>query len=193
LRLFWVAIKTMIVPRKNAGEVVPLEIVERCIYVIRKQRVMLASDLARMYGVETGALNRAIARNPGRFPPDFMFQLTREEVVSLRCQIGISNADRGGSRYLPYAFTEQGVAMLASVLHSDRAVQVNIAVVRAFVRLRELMVSNKQLAGKFAELEARVAGHDEAIQNLFEAIKAMLADPPGPKRVIGFNRQNEKP
>lgn len=107
----------------------------------------------------------------------------------MRCEIGISNVDRGGSRYLPHAFIEQGVAMLSSVLRSERAVQVNIAAVRVFVRLRELMVSNKQLAGKFAELEARVAGRDEAIQNLFEA---MLADPPGPKRVIGFNRQNEK-
>ena len=116
---------------------VPVEIIERNIYLIRGQKVMLDSDLAKLYGVETFNLNKAVKRNISRFPQDFMFQLTKEEADSLRFQIGLSKAEgRGGRRYLPYAFTEQGVAMLSSVLRSDRAVQVNIAIMRAFVKLR---------------------------------------------------------
>jgi len=177
---------------KTKLAVVPLEIVERCIYVVRGQRVMFDSDLARLYGVETKNLNKAVARNRARFPGDFMFRLRIEEVVNLKFQTGTSSLEHGGRRKLPNVFTEQGVAMLSSVLRSERAVQVNIAVVRAFVRLRELLASNKGLAAKLAEFETRLAGHDEAILNLFAAIKAMLADPPGPKRLIGFNRDGEK-
>jgi hypothetical protein len=176
-------------PKEIASPVL-LEVVERCIYVIRGQRVMLDADLARLYGVETKTLNRAVRRNASRFPGDFMFQLTKPETEDLRCQIGTSSY--GGRRYLPYAFTEQGVAMLSSVLNSERAVLVNIAVIRAFVRLRELLGSNRALAVKLAELERKIVGHDAAIQNLFDAIRTMLVAPQKPKRLIGFNREKEK-
>lgn len=129
---------------------VPLEFVERRIYLIRGQKVMLDSDLAELYQVETRALIQAIKRNQDRFPDDFMFQLSKEEVASLRSQIVISNIGRGGRRYLPYAFTEHGVAMLSSVLNSKRAVQMNILIIRAFVKLRELLASHKDLADKIA-------------------------------------------
>jgi hypothetical protein len=176
---------------RRISQVIPIEVVERLIFVTRGQKVMLDSDLARLYAVETGALNRAVKRNASRFPSDFMFQLTKAEAKNLRCQFGISNP--GGRRYLPYVFSEHGVAMLSSVLNSERAVQVNIAVIRTFVRLRQLLKTNRHLALKLAVLERKFSGHDEAIQNLFEAIRAMLADPPGPKRLIGFNRDHEKP
>lgn len=172
-------------------QAIPIEVVERLILVIRGQKVMLDSDLARLYAVETGALNRAVKRNASRFPADFRIQLTRPEVKNLRCQIGISNP--GGRRYLPYAFSEHGVAMLSSVLNSERAVQVNIAVIRTFVRLRQLLTTHRHLAVKLAALERKFAGHDLAIHNLFEAIRTMLAVPPGAKRLIGFNREHEKP
>jgi phage regulator Rha-like protein len=170
-----------------------VETVGRLIYVIRRQKVMLDSDLAALYGVHTKNLNKAVQRNAPRFPSDFMLQLTRKEVADLRFQIGTSSSGYGGRRYRPYAFTEQGVAMLSSVLNSERAVQVNILIVRAFVRLRRLLASNRELAVKLAELERKLEGHDEAIRNLFDAIRAMLADPPGPRRLIGFNRDHEKP
>ena len=178
-------------PRKSDASLIPVEVVERCIYVIRGHKVMLDADLARLYAVETKALNRAVKRNGTRFPGDFMFQLTAAEAKNLRCQTGTSSY--GGRRYLPYAFTEQGVAMLSSVLNSERAVQVNIAVIRTFVRLRQMLTTNRALAIKLAALERKITGHDEAIQNLFDAIRAMLADPPGPRRPIGFNREHEKP
>ncbi len=171
--------------------IIPIEVVERMIFMIRGQKVMLDSDLARLYAVETGALNRAVKRNTSRFPSDFKFQLTKTEAKNLRCQIGISSF--GGRRYLPHVFSEHGVAMLSSVLNSERAVQVNIAVIRTFVRLRQLLTTHRDLAAKLAALERKFAGHDEAIQNLFDAIRVMLAAPPGPKRLIGFNREHEKP
>jgi phage regulator Rha-like protein len=172
---------------------IPLEVVERLIYVVRGQRVMFDADLAWLYGVPTKALNKAVQRNLPRFPRDFMFRLTRQEVTNLRFQIGTSSSGHGGRRYLPYAFTEQGVTMLSSALNSERAVQVNIAVIRTFVHLRQMLASNRTLAAKLAELERQVTGHDAAIQNLFAAIRAMLAVPPGPKCLIGFNREKEKP
>jgi hypothetical protein len=175
----------------SRSSAVALEVVERLIFVVRGQKVMIDSDLARMYGVDTGALNRAVKRNRTRFPVDFMFQLTKAEGANLRCQIGISRY--GGRRYLPFVFTEQGIAMLSSVLNSERAVQVNIAVIRVFVRLRQTLATNHTLARKLAALERHVAGHDRNIHNLFEAIRAMLANPPGPKRLIGFNRGDERP
>src|ERR1035437_1024513 len=123
---------------------------------------MLDADLAALYGVTTGNLNKAVKRNLDRFPPDFMFQLTSDEAENLRFQIGISSSDFGGRRYLPYAFTEQGVAMLSSVLRSKRAVQVNIAVMRAFVQLRQVLSSHAELARKLADLEQRIEGHDRS-------------------------------
>jgi hypothetical protein len=131
--------------------IVPLERIERLIFIIRGQRVMLDTDLAELYGVETKALNRAFARNRERFPQDFMFQLTEAEFDDLRCQFGTSRW--GGRRYRPYAFTEQGVAMLSGVLHSRRAIQVNVEIMRTFVRLRQMLASNARLARKLEELK----------------------------------------
>jgi hypothetical protein len=131
---------------------VPLDRIERAILALRGQRVLLDADLAALYGVETKALNRAVKRNWARFPADFMFRLTKAETSGLRCQFGTSK-DRGGRRYVPYAFTEQGVAMLSSVLHSQRAVRVNIGIMRAFVRLRQMLQTNADLARKLAVLE----------------------------------------
>ena len=162
------------------------EAIASLIHLIRGQKVMIDADLARLYGVPTKALLQAVRRNAGRFPADFMFLLVRKEVTQLRSQI--VTASRRNIRHRPAAFTEHGVAMLASVLNSERAVQVNIMVIRAFVRLRVLLASNRELTARLMELERKFDGHDEAIQNLFAAIRAMLADPSGPKRRIGFNR-----
>ena len=149
----------------------------------------LRADLAALYGVTTGNLNKAVKRNLDRFPPDFMFQLTSDEAENLRFQIGISSSDFGGRRYLPYAFTEQGVAMLSSVLRSKRAVQVNIVVMRAFVQLRQVLSSHTELARKLADLEQRTEGHDTAIRSLFDAIRQLMTPPPPepPKPEIGFH------
>jgi hypothetical protein len=134
---------------------------------------MLDAELAGLYGVETRSLLQAVQRNLKRFPSDFMFQITDEEFQLLRSQIGISKG-RGGRRYLPYVFTEQGVAMLSSVLHSDRAIQVNVAIMRVFVRLREMMTTHKELASKRSELETRIRDHDEKIVAIFEAIRRLF-------------------
>jgi len=171
-----------------ASKSVTIEVVQNRIHLIRGQKVMLDSELAGLYGVETKALNRAVKRHATRFPDDFLLHLTPKEVTNLRYQIGTSSLGYGGRRYRPYAFTEQGIAMLSSVLNSERAVQVNILIVRAFVQLRSLLASHRKLAEKLAQLERRLEGHDAAIRNLFDAIRAMVADPPGPKRLIGFNR-----
>jgi hypothetical protein len=147
---------------------------------------MLDSDLAELYQVETKNLNKAVKRNLERFPEDFMLQLTDEEADSLRFQIGTSKVARGGRRYLPYVFTEQGVAMLSSVLKSKRAAQVNILIMRAFVKLRELMATHKELAHKIEALERKYHAHDKELQIVFEAIKKLLQPPPiPPKRPIG--------
>jgi hypothetical protein len=165
------------------------EDVKRRIHLIRGQRVILDADLAFFYGVATGELNRAVLRNRERFPPDFAFILTREEVANLKCQTGISSLSHGGSRREPTVFTEQGVAMVATVLRSRRAVKVSVALIRAFVQLRELLSTHRDLAAKLAELEKKLEGHDAAIGNLFEAIRQLLAPPdPPPGRKIGFNR-----
>jgi phage regulator Rha-like protein len=133
---------------------VPVELIERRIYFVRGQKVMLDSDLAELYQVTTGNLNPAVRRNASRFPEDFMFQVAREEFDNLRLQFATSSPGYGGRRYLPYAFTEHGVAMLSSALNSERAVQMNILIVRAFVKLRELLASNKELARKIEQIEA---------------------------------------
>ena len=173
--------------QETAGALVPVEVIERRTYLIRGQKVMLDSDLAELYQVETFNLNKAVKRNPDRFPSDFMFQLTKEEADSLRFQIGISKPEgRGGRRYLPYVFTEQGIAMLSSVLNSERAVLVNIAIMRAFVKLREIMSTHKDLARKIDALERKYAKHDQQFQIVFDAIKKLLQPPLSPKRRIGF-------
>jgi phage regulator Rha-like protein len=153
---------------------------------------MLDSDLADLYQVLTKNLNKAVMRNLDRFPEDFMFQLTNEEVEALRFQIGTSNEGRGGRRYLPYAFTEQGVAMLSSVLNSKRAVQVNIIIMRAFVKLREVMATHKDLAHKIEALERKYKEHDEELQVVFKAIRKLLEPPAPPKRRIGFRHPDDK-
>ena len=160
--------------------------VEGAIYLIRGQRVMLDSDLAAIYGVTTKRLNEQLRRNRKRFPQDFVFQLTTEEFRNLRPQFATSKG-RGGRRYFPWVFTEHGAIMLASVLNSDIAVQASVRVVRAFVRLREMVAANAQLAAKLEELERRLDSHDEAIVDLFAALKRLLEPEPKPKREIGFH------
>ena len=164
---------------------VAAEKIERSILLIRGQRVMLDRDLAALYGVETKNLNKAVQRNPDRFPPDFMFQLTGEEAEALRFQFG--TLKRGQHfKYLPFAFTQEGVAMLSSVLRSPRAVQVNITIMRVFVRLRETLALHKELAHKLTELEHKVAEHDTGIRTLFDAIRQLMAPPAQPRKPIGF-------
>ena len=169
-------------------DIIPSERIARLIFVFREQKVMLDSGFTTLYGVSTGHLNRAVKRNPDRFPPDFMFQLSLEEVHSLKCQFGISKPSRGGRRRSrPFVFTEQGVAMLSSVLQSERAVKINIAIMRAFVKLRETLETNRELARKFSELEQRVGKHDEEIFAILEAIRQLMAPREKPRREIGFH------
>ncbi len=172
---------------KEANPVVPAERIEKAIFMIRSQKVILDHDLAELYGVQTKALKQAVRRNFDRFPSDFMFELTDLEFKNLRSQIVTSSLDQwGGQRYKPMVFTEQGVAMLSSVLRSDRAVQVNIAIMRVFVRLREIMATHKELASKLSELETRIRDHDEKIVAIFEAIRRLLPAAERTRRKIGF-------
>ena len=169
-------------------EVIPTELVQEKIYLIRRQKVMLDKDLAELYEVDTKVLIQAVKRNIDRFPLDFMFQLNNQEVVRLRSQFVTSKPGRGGRRYLPYVFTEQGVAMLSSVLKSDRAIKVNIAIMRAFVNLRMMLASNAQLARKLRSLEKK---YDEQFKVVFEAIYKLMEQPKKPKKQIGFKRETE--
>lgn len=160
----------------------PTELVATKILLVRGKKVMLDKDLAGLYGVETFNLNKAVKRNIDRFPEDFMFQLTKEEYKNLIFQNGRSSW--GGRRHLPYAFTEQGVAMLSSVLKSKRAIWVNITIMRAFVKLRELLLTHKELADKLGELERKYQLHETDIQAIFEVIKKLLEppqEPPSPR------------
>ena len=174
--------------RESATTLTVAEDIQRQIHVVRGKRVMLDTDLARFYGVATFNLNKAVSRNRARFPEDFAFQHSVDETRALTFHSGISKPGRGGRRTGAWVFTEQGVAMLASVLRSDRAVTVSIAIVRAFVQLRELLATHGALSTKLADLERRIEGHDETITNLFEAIRQLIASPdPDHKRRIGFN------
>jgi len=174
--------------------------IESRILLIRGQKVMLDADLAELYGVETGALNRAVKRNSERFPEDFMFQLTADEFEALRCQNGISNlrsqigiSNKGGRRYLPYVFTEHGALMLGNVLKSEQAIEMSLMVVRAFVHMRELVAGNKELAQKLNQLERKVGAHDKAIAEIINAIRQLMApSAPNKKRPIGFAPWKEK-
>jgi ORF6N domain-containing protein len=165
---------------------VPVELIERRIYLIRGQKVMLDTHLAELYQVRTFRLNERVKRNRDRFPPDFMFQLTKEEAKSLTSQFARSNQGRGGRRTPPYAFTEQGVAMLSTVLNSDRAIQVNIVIMRAFVKLRELLSTHKAVLQKLDDLERKYERHDAQIKVIFDAIRKLIEAPVRPKRRIGF-------
>jgi phage regulator Rha-like protein len=180
---------------------VPQEIIEKKIFLIRDHKVMLSNHLAELYDVEVRSLIQAVKRNKERFPGDFMFQLTWDELKSLRSQIVILDSDKSKAlpeqqspsrrgrhfKFLPYAFTEQGVAMLSSVLRSRRAIQVNIAIMRAFVKLREILSAHKELAQKLIELEQKIERHDKEIVAIFQAIRQLMAPAPAqPKRRIGF-------
>jgi phage regulator Rha-like protein len=162
------------------------------IYFIRGHRVMLDSELAELYEVPPKRLNEQVRRNIGRFPEDFMFQLSKEEYESLRSQIATLENGRGRHRkYLPLVFTEQGVAMLSSVLNSERAVQVNIAIIRTFVKLREMLGANKELAKKIDQLERKLLRHDDHFKDVFEAIRQLMAvgSPLTQKRIKGLSKE----
>jgi len=170
----------------------PVEQIVSRILLVRGQKVVLDTDLAELYGTSTGRFNQQVSRNRDRFPSDFMFRLTNQEVDRLRSQIAISIGEtketgRGGRRYLPHAFTEHGAIMAATILNTPQATQVSVFVVRAFVRLREMITANKELSKKLDELERRVSHHDEAITNIVKAIRELAVPPePKPKRRIGF-------
>jgi len=188
-------------------EVVPADQIASRIRNFRGEKVLLDFDLAALYGVETRVLNQAVKRNADRFPSDFMFQLSVEETemisqrvtsstgqtVSDSSQIVMSPGKHRGKRYRPYAFSEQGVAMLSSVLNSERAIKVNIAIMRAFVELRQILETNRELAKKFSELERRVGKHDEEIDAILEAIRQLMAPPDTPRREIGFHVREKAP
>jgi hypothetical protein len=188
-------------------EIVPADQIASRIRNFRGEKVLLDFDLAALYGVETRVLNQAVKRNADRFPSDFMFQLSVEETemisqrvtssmgqtVSDSSQIVMSPGKHRGKRYRPYAFTEQGVAMLSSVLNSERAIKVNIAIMRAFVKLRQILETNRELAKKFSELEQRVGKHDEEIDAILEAIRQLMAPPDRPRREIGFHVREKAP
>ncbi|HTV56556.1 MAG TPA: ORF6N domain-containing protein [Terriglobia bacterium] len=168
---------------------VPAETIERSILLVRGHKVMLDRDLAQLYSVETRTLNQAVRRNIRRFPPDFMFHMTQQEFAEWRSQIVMSKTEKMGLRRRPLVFTEQGVAMLSSVLGSDRAIDVNIAIMRAFVRLRELMATHKELARKIEELEQK---YDAQFSEVFHAIRKLMEPAPvPPKRRIGFSISEE--
>ncbi len=178
---------------------VPVQDLRRVIQILRGQRVLLDAELAALYGVTTKRLNEQVRRNLDRFPGDFMFQITTEEAADLKSQFATSKAatGRGGRRYLPYVFTEHGAIQAANVLNSPRAVEMGIHVVRAFVQLRELLSSNKQLAKRLDQLEARIenklATHDEAIAAILSAIRELMNSPRPKRRGIGFAADlNEK-
>ena len=163
---------------------IPREIIENKIYILRGKKVILDSDLSSLYGVETKVLKRAVKRNIERFPDDFMFELNKEEMEILRCQFGTSSY--GGRRYLSYAFTEQGVAMLSSVLNSKKAIRVNIQIIRTFYKLREMVVSNKELNKRIDDLERK---YDKRFRVIFENIKLMIQEDAKPKAEIGFRER----
>jgi hypothetical protein len=173
-------------PARARKSPVASERVDHFILVIRRQRVLLDADLAALYGVPTRVLLQAVRRNLKRFPPDFMFELSAAEWRALRSQFVTSKLGRGGRRYAPYAFTEQGVAMLSSVLNSDHAIAVNIEIMRTFVRIRNLLATNKAIARRFERLERKFASHDHAIVGILSAIRGLMTPTHAKRRGIGF-------
>ena len=177
---------------KSQTSIIPIERIQKCIYLLRGQKVMLDRDLSALYGVKTKVLNQAVKRNIERFPPDFMFQLSDSEDQRLRSQIVTSKKGRGGPRYNPYAFTEQGIAMLSSVLRSKQAIEVNIAIMRTFVQLRKILADNALLRRKIESLEKK---YDEQFQHVFAVLQQMIIDDAKPKKQIGYHteaRQSKK-
>ncbi len=176
------------VDSKNAIHVIPQERIENKIYLIRGRKVMIDKDLAELYGVPTKRLKEQVRRNMRRFPEDFLIELTLEEAQSLISRSQIATLKHGRNiKYQPFAFTEQGVAMLSSVLNSDQAIEVNIQIMRAFAKLRELMMSHKDLARKMDDLERKFEEHDKNFTVVFEAIRRLLEEPKKPKNPIGFH------
>jgi hypothetical protein len=173
----------------ESSTIIPIERIQQSIYLIRKQKVMLDKDLAALYGVTTKRLNEQVHRNIERFPSDFMFQLSDDETQILRSQIATSKNGRGGRRYNPYAFTEQGIAMLSSVLRSRLAVEVNIAIMRTFVKLREIIADNALLRHKIESMERK---YDEQFQQVFTVLKYMVAEETKPKQPFGFHGKKKK-
>ena len=170
---------------------VSVQFIERRIYLIRGHKVMIDVDLAELYGVGTRALNQQVQRNLKRFPEDFMFQLTKEEAESLRSQFVTSKSTHGGRRFRPYAFTEHGVAMLSSVLNSERAIEVNISIMRAFIRLRQMMESNEGLNRKFAAVIKKLATHDQYFKVVFDELRKLAEQPTSPRKQIGFRADDK--
>ena len=170
-------------------EIIPFERIAPRIFILRDEKVILSPDLAKLYGVTVSSLVQAVKRNLNRFLSDFMYQLTAQELANLKSQIVISGW--GGARTRPHDFTEQGVAMLSSVRHSARAIKVNIAIMRTFVKLRQMLETNRELAQKFSELEQRVGKQDEEITAILEAIRQLMTPPEKPPREIGFHAREE--
>jgi len=172
--------------------IIPDEIILNNIYLIRGQKVMLDKDLAKLYKVETRTLNQAVRRNINRFPADFMFQLTRKEFENWISQIVISNSEKMGLRRPPFAFTEQGVAMLSSVLNSSVAIDVNIQIIRVFTKMRALLLTHKDILLQLEKIERKLGSHDQQIAVIFAYLKKLLNPPPQPRQRIGFRRKDEK-
>lgn len=166
------------------------EIIMNKIYVIRRQKVMIDRDLAELYEVETKRLKEAVRRNPGRFPKDFMFEMTANEFKNWRTQNATSKEDKQGLRYAPFCFTEQGVTMLSCILSSDRAIRVNIQIIRIFTRMKEIILTNKDILLKMQQIEKKLTEHDSDIQLIFEYLKKLLNPPQEPRKRIGFKPDN---
>jgi len=171
---------------------VPDEIIIAKIYFIRQQKIMIDRDLAELYGVETKVLKQAVRRNLNRFPEDFMFEMDEKEFENWRTQNATSKQDRQGLRYAPFCFTEQGVTMLSCILNSERAVEVNIRIIRIFARLREMLLTHKDILLKLEQLERQVVQNSDDIQMIFTALKELLHQPREQRPRIGFRRNNEQ-
>lgn len=178
--------------KAKKASLLPDEAIISKIYFIRGQKVMLDKDLAELYNVTTGNLNKAVKRNAKRFPgDDFMFQLTQDEFKNLIFQNGTSGSGWGGTRKMPYAFTEQGVAMLSGVLNSDIAIEVHVRIIRIFTKLREILLTHKDILLQLQKMEKKLTAHDEDIQLIFEYLKQLLNPPQEPRPAIGFKRSSE--
>ena len=179
------------VKAKTAVQLVD-ETVMNKIFLIRNQKVMLDRDLAELYGIETKHLKQAVRRNIPRFPEDFMFEMNEVEFENWRSQNVTSNSDKLGLRYAPFCFTEQGVTMLSCILNSERAIAVNIQVIRIFTRMREMLLTHKDILWQLEKIEQKLSGHDKEIETIFHYLKQLIHHPPVPREKIGFRRKNEE-
>lgn len=178
-------------PASKNISVVSDELIINKIYLVRGQKIMIDRDLAELYGVETKRLKEAVRRNKARFPEDFMFEMNEEEFENWRTHFASSKKDRQGLRYAPFCFTEQGVTMLSCILNSERAISVNIRLIRIFARMREVLLAHKDILLKLEQLERKVTGHDEDIARIFECLKQLLHQPEQPRTRIGFKLKHE--